>query len=370
MLKRAKFVVPAGAALLAFATLPGAVGASGAASQAAAASQASRPMFAVLHSPQSRTIRTAGAPTWTFSYNYLASTYKDTFVGTNPTTGSSTTVPTYIIPIKMTLSGFTASPSKKLSNGKTVTANTVASPIFKSLTYTQGGTNVGTTQYIDAFQRAALWGTVSTHTGYHVLLGTPIVKPVQTFAVPTADGVVTTEFGVKVIVADINWFDAKVQSLITTLGIPSGALPIFLTTQTYLSSGGQCCIGGYHNVNGGGLPYSMFTYIQKAGTFSQDVSALSHEIGEYVDDPNTNNSDTPAACSALGNMNSLYEVGDPIEVDTSPPYGDYPYALSGFTYHLQDLVTPVYFGAPTSTSVNGWQSFQGQTFTTVCENGG
>ena len=45
-------------------------------------------------------------------------------------------------------------------------------------------------------------------------------------------------------------------------------------------------------------------------------------------------------------------------------------ALGGFTYHLQDLVTPVYFGAPTSTSVNGWQSFQGQTFSTVCANGG
>src|SRR6202030_809193 len=106
-----------------------------AARQAPAANQASRPLFAVLHSPQSRTIPTAGAPTWNFSYSYLATTYTDTFVGTNPTGGTSTTVPTYIIPIKMTLSGFSASPSKKLSNGKTVVANTVASPIFKNLDY-------------------------------------------------------------------------------------------------------------------------------------------------------------------------------------------------------------------------------------------
>jgi hypothetical protein len=370
MLKTAKYAVPAGVALIAFATTAGAVGAAGSARQAAATTPAPRPLFAVLHSPQSRTIPTAGAPTWNFSYSYLAQTYTDTFVGSNPTGGASTTVPTYIIPIKMTLSGFTASPNKKLSNGKTVVANSIASPVFKNLDYKQGGTDVGTTQYIDAFQRAALWGTVSGHPTYHVLLGTPIVKPLQTFAVPSADGVVTKEFGVKVIVADINWFDAKAASLITTLGIPSGALPIFLTTQTFLSSGGQCCIGGYHNISSGGVPYSDFTYIQKSGVFSQDVSALSHEIGEYVDDPNTNNSDTPAACTALGNHNSLYEVGDPIEVDTSPLYGDYPYALGGFTYHLQDLVTPVYFGAPTSTSVNGWQSFQGQTFSTVCANGG
>jgi hypothetical protein len=373
MLKAAKYAIPAGVALLAFGTSAGVVGAAGSARQAAATSQAPRPLFAVLHSPQSRTINTAGAPTWNFSYSYLATTYTDTFVGTNPTGGTSTTVPTYIIPIKMSLSGFAPSPSKKLSNGKTVIANTTASPIFQNLDYKQGGTDVGTTQYIDAFQRAALWGTVSSHTTYHVLLGTPTVKPLQTFAVPSGDGVVAKAFGVKVIVANINWFDAKAQSLITTLGIPSGALPIFLTTQTFLSNDGTintCCIGGYHSVSGSGLPYSMFTYIQKSGAFSQDVSALSHEIGEYVDDPNTNNSDTPAACSALGNRNSLYEVGDPIEVDTSPKYGDYAYALGGFTYHLQDLVTPVYFGAPTSTSVNGWESFQGQSFTTVCANGG
>ena len=72
-----------------------------------------------------------------------------------------------------------------------------------------------------------------------MLLGTPTVKPLQTFAVPSGDGVVTTEFGVKVIIANINWFDAKAQSLITTLGIPSGALPIFLTTQTFLTSGAR-----------------------------------------------------------------------------------------------------------------------------------
>ena len=370
MVKAAKYAIPAGVALLAFGTSAGAVGAAGSTRQAAATTQAPRPLFAVLHSPRSRTTNTVGAPTWTFSYSYFATTYTDTFVGTNPTLGTSTTVPTYIIPIKMTLSGFSPSPSKKLSNGKTVIANTVASPIFQNLDYKQGGTDVGTTQYIDAFQRAALWGTVSSNPNYHVLLGAPTVKPLQTFAVPSAYGVVTKAFGVKVIAADISWFDAKAQSLITSLGIPSGALPIFLTTQTFLTQGGRCCIGGYHSVNGSGLPYSMFTYIQKAGVFSQDVSALSHEIGEYVDDPNTDNSDTPAACSALGNMNSLYEVGDPIEVDTSPKYGDYAYALGGFTYHLQDLVTPVYFGAPTSTSVNGWESFQGQKFSTVCANGG
>ena len=100
----------------------------------------------------------------------------------------------------------------------------------------------------------------------------------------------------------------------------------------------------------------MFTYIQTAGTFSQDVSALSHEVGEWLDDPYTNNN------SPCG----IYEVGDPLEGEAH--YGTYPYSLGGFTYHLQDLVTPEYFGAPTSTSVHGWSTFQG-TSLSVCQNG-
>lgn len=52
----------------------------------------------------------------------------------------------------------------------------------------------------------------------------------------------------------------------------------------------------------------------------------------------------------------IREVGDPLE--GNPNYRAHPYALNGFTYNLQDLVTLPYFGAPISTSVNGWLGFQ------------
>jgi hypothetical protein len=368
MLKTARYVVLGGVSLLALSAPVGVLGAGSTASSAPVALKAVHPQFAVLHSPRSRTIPLMGAGTWTYSYTYLGTGYSDTFVGTDPTGGGSTTVPTYIIPIKLTLGGFTADPKHVLSNGKTVIKNTTASPIFGKLKYVQGGTNVGKTQYIDAFQRAALWGTVSAHPTYHVLLGKPIVKPEQTVAVPTSQGGLYTLNGgtEEIIVANINWFDPVAQGLISSLGIPSNALPIFITTETYLSNNSGstgCCIGGYHNVSGSGLPYAMFTYMQVAADFSQDVSALSHEIGEYVDDPNTNNFDVPAACSS----NPIYEVGDPLEGEAN--YGTYPYALNAFTYHLQDLVTPEYFGAPTSTSVHGWSTFQGTTIG-ICANGG
>jgi hypothetical protein len=62
----------------------------------------------------------------------------------------------------------------------------------------------------------------------------------------------------------------------------------------------------------------------------------------------------------------ILEVGDPLE--SNPNYGGYPYSLHGFTYNLQDLVTLPYFGAPPSTTVNDWFTFQGESLS-VCQNG-
>src|SRR6202790_386100 len=62
--------------------------------------------------------------------------------------------------------------------------------------------------------------------------------------------------------------------------------PVFClcsSPMTFLTSGGGCCIGGYHSANGAqpsGQTYSHATYVDSPGSFSQDVSALSHEIGE------------------------------------------------------------------------------------------
>jgi hypothetical protein len=332
-----------------------------------------RPMYGHLKPNLRADLKTPATPltTWNGTFTYKNKTYKYNMVGTTPTQGNSTTIPTFIIPVKLvytTTTGTTAfTPNTKLSNGQTAIQNTVASPIFASgVDFTSGGTDLGSTQYIDAFQRGNFWGTVSTQTGYHVLLGTPKVMPVLTLNVPAADGKVGTEFGVRVGLADINWFDAQLQAYITAHAtIVPNSLPIFVTYNAYLTSGG-CCIGGYHNAMGSlSAPqaYSHFTYINKVGAFSQDVSALSHEVGEWADDPlvvNTNGN--TVACGIL-------EVGDPEEVDAN--FGDFSYTLGGFTYHLQDLTFLPYFGAPTSTSVGGSLTFQQNPFgLTVCSNGG
>jgi hypothetical protein len=288
-------------------------------------------------------------------------------VGTKPSSNTSTTVQVYIIPIKIVIAGGggTFDPSHVLTNGKTVTQNTVASPLFDSTTtYTQGGVDVGTTQYIDAFQRANFWGTVSSHPNYHLLLGGPTVLPEQTLSPPAADGKATTGVGFKAGLVNINWFDAALQSIMKKFSqIQPNTFPIFLTYDVYLTNGaptlGNCCIGGYHSATGA-QAYTHATYVDVVGQFSQNVSALSHEIGEWADDPLVNNGGNNSPCGIL-------EVGDPLE--GNPNFGAYPYPLGGFTYDLQDLVTLPYFGAPATTSVNGFFTFQGETLR-VCQNGG
>ena len=290
-------------------------------------------------------------------------------VGNDPSTGPAATIPTYLISVKIVLSGTqgTFDPGSPACGPLTPFINTWRSPIFDITTTYNLPPPVGTTQYVDAFQRANFWNAPLA-SGYHVLVGTSasynfpnIICPGLTLNVPAQYGHRGSPFGFPVAEVDINYFDAQISAYMLTLPqIQPNTFPIFITANTYLTSGG-CCIGGYHSANGA-QTYAMFDYDTHPGVFSQDVSALSHEVGEWMDDPLTNGgNNTPCG---------LLEVGDPLE-GGSPghPYGTYTYVLNNFTYHLQDLVFLRYFGGPANGSVNSWWSFQNFGFTTICQNG-
>lgn len=299
-------------------------------------------------------------PTWNGSFTYAGTKYTYYMAGAAPSTGKSTTVKTFIIPVKVSIPGCTTDPTVDKQGSKTVQNLTVNSPIFKNMKYTLGGVVVGTTQFEDAFQRANFWNTVKNHTGYHVLLSaTPTILPKMTLT-PGANGGCGHDFGPLNGLMDINYFDQQANNYIAAHSqIVPDSLPIFMTDNLYLTSGG-CCIGGYHSATGA-QAYSHFTYITTPGVFSQDTAALSHEVGEWMDDPlfkGYNN----VACGIL-------EVGDPEEGFSN--YGDFPYKFNGFTYHLQDLTFLEYFGAPNTTSIKGWETFHDNPFGLgICNNGG
>ena len=325
-----------------------------------------KPMFVTLPSNYAGHVApihpTAQLVQWNGSFTDLTNKQVNyTMVGTDPATSNApTTIPVILIPIKMVYGAangnMTFDPKTMIvSNGKTIMQNIKASPLFKSsIDYVQGGVDLGKTQYIDAFQRGNFWSSVHTNTNYHVLLGSPTSAPEQTIKVLPGEGMVEANpFGAgQVGTMEIDLFDKKLQAMITKLtAINPGVLPIFITGDIYLTEG-ICCIGGYHSANGsqpGGQTYAYSTYVDSPGAFSQDVGALSHEIGEWMDDPFVDNN---VNC----NDNSIMEDGDPLENNAN--YGDFPYTVKGFTYNLQSLVFIGYFGAPRSTSVNSWLSFQ------------
>lgn len=315
-------------------------------------------MFAVLKPHAApNAVKPLATPNWNFTWTYNSHNYSVQFIGTTPKAGGTTNVTVHLIPAKFIVGSFTADPSAKDSNGKSPVDYSLASPIFDTTTdYKQGKVDIGKTQYEDAVERLNLWGQLKKNkSNYHIILN-PVLETGLTYNNPSG-ATVATDFGVKVVNYNINSFDNSIQS--TVAKFPVADLVLFITTQLYLTSGG-CCIGGYHSYTGK-QAYGHYTYITASSqVFSLDVSAMSHELGEWMNDPSTNNSNSPC----------FYETGDPLEGGSSGhPYGQWTYTVGGVAYHLQDLVTPVYFGAPAKTSANKWWTFQGYPFTRVCQNG-
>ena len=333
----------------------------------AAAPKPAKPMFIVLpsHGSARAGAPTAQLPQWNGSFtDQLGQTVNYTMVGADPAASNVTTkVRVFIIPIKMVFGAnngnMTFDPlTVTLPGGQSLIQNILASPLFsKGVKFDQGGVKVGFGQYIDAFQRANFWSSVSTNTKYHTVLVNPTVLAEQTITVKLRQGqVATNPFGANPVgEMYVNAFDKQVVAMMAKLPkIQPNDLPLFITYDTYLTEAPLegCCIGGYHSAVGSqpdGQTYAYTTYEDEAGSFAQDVSAMSHEIGEWMDDPFVDNS-----VNCLDNQ--LMEDGDPLENNAN--YGAFPYALNGFTYNLQSLVFLGYFGAPPQQSVNSWLSFQ------------
>lgn len=327
-----------------------------------------KPMFVTLsdHSPLNYAPGHAPPPVtlaqWSGGFTDLhghAVTYK--MVGADPATSNTTThVKFFIIPVIMvygaTNGNMTFDPTTALVNGtKNVIKNTLASPLFDSGKDFKSGTiDCGQSQYIDAYQRCNFYNHTQTNTAYHIILDytkNKHVKPLTINVTATQGSVITNPFGSQPVgTMNINSFDAQLGSYLTSHStqITPDTFPFFLSYNIYLTSGG-CCIGGYHNTHGP-QTYGYTTYADEHGVFSEDISAATHEVGEWMDDPFVNN-------HVFCNDNSILENGDPLV--PVGQYGTFTSKLHGFVYHPQSLVFLPYFGAPTSTSANGWYSLHG-----------
>jgi hypothetical protein len=313
-------------------------------------------------------------------YSVVASdgtSYIGTLVGTSPFDGSGlgTTVNTPIIPVRLsvTLPGigpYVSDPTAQdpcLPSGSD-TDNVLNGPVFNSTDYVMNGQDVGVTQYIDANQRAQFWSYVAG-TNYHLLLS-PILIPSQTFNTftqgfydpsPSCGGTTYNLF------FEINEFDAWVRTVaLPAAGADPTQFPILLFQNVALYDRvlQNCCILGYHNALAGSLQTYSPANLDTAGYFAlnflpDESAALSHEIGEWANDPLVNNA-TPSwgnIGQVSGCQNNL-EVGDPLSGTLFPTV-----FMNGFGYNMQELAFFDWFFGTPSSAAGGMYSNNG-TFTT------
>jgi hypothetical protein len=310
------------------------------------------------------TTASTSLPVWTGSFVLSGSTFPYTMVGTDPAAGSqTTTVQAIIVPLKFSFAdGTVLDPTvPAFGSSQSAVQSTVQSPLFQSTDFAPGGSDVGATQYIDAFQRANFWSQVSTTSpNYHVLLTQPYVLPTAVQVnVPSLFGNTVAGPGARIGRVSFFYFNLWLTAVLSKVtSVRPNQLLIFLTYNTFFTQQG-CCILGFHEATGLS-PATARTVVvaayNDAGVFSspiEDIHALSHELGEWMDDPFGNNP-TPgwSAGQAAGTCQKNLEVGDPVTgIAFNVP-------LNGMTYHPEDLVFLSWFARQSpSTAVNGWYSF-------------
>jgi hypothetical protein len=326
----------------------------------------------------------------TFNYTTVSTrdgnTYSGVMVGQDPFSGgpfTTTAVDTPIVPLIIT----TKSVAFKLSKGGILSTikgfttfnPTVAdhaclkspndiplalflqSPILRATSFSFGPTSVGTTQYVDAFQR----GNFSLQdTGYHTLLHPHVLPPVHlVFSANQALAIPSGLFGScgPLGIVNINTIYPVLLNLVAAEGFNSSQFPVFLMYNTVMSIGvprnlNRCCILGFHDAVGS--PIQTFSPIDfdtthLFGPGIVDTSVAAHEIGEWMDDPFGSNPTLWGHMGQVGGCQGNLEVGDPL-TGTNVPTVTSP--VNGFKYHLQELAFFSWFYGAPSIGVNGWFS--------------
>jgi hypothetical protein len=319
-------------------------------------------------------------PMWSYSItsNRDGLPYSGVMVGRSPFFhGARTTnISTFIIPLKIhmpdggvfdpTATDSTCSPSGTALN---LLQN---SPIILTTDFNIGGTDIGTAQYVDAFERANFWSDVSvTGTRYHAALGPVTTLSLQTFNVPTGKGATynAASFGGcgHIGVVDFSTMDSFVTgTLIPSLagsGVGPTNFPFILLYNVVMGDPGDsitsnCCILGYHGA--GGFPVQTYspTDYDTTGIFAHtgNTSVAAHEVGEWMDDPLGTNPTPPwGHIGQVSGCQGNLEVGDPLSGTLFPSV----LMPNGVTYELQELAFFSWFYSTPSLGVNGWYSDNG-----------
>jgi hypothetical protein len=309
--------------------------------------------------------RIVSVPTFNKSFTFQGKTFPFTMVGRPPERGETTSVETQLIPISMFFEGVV----DKQGNPIILDAAPLIDSLRNSPNFRRAVYRSGFTQFGDAIQRAEFFNTMQLD--WHTLMKEPRQLPAVTLDVPkgAANLFRSRSTGQVFAVVDTGFFISQLNTIIQLEHLEIDALPIALTNNVFLSPGAnvkKCCILGFHTAFDAGARgntqlVQTFAWASWIGTgiFGGnigDVTALSHEIVEWLNDPFGNNSVPPWQFpNGAGGCDDTLETGDPLEVFANSAF---PVTIDGVTFHPQTEALWQWFARPaTSDAIDGTFSF-------------
>lgn len=340
---------------------------SGAQAHFEASNKMSEPVNATLRRDQIISV-----PHFTSSFAFQGKTFSYTVVGQAPQRGQTTRISTQLIPISLYFEGYTDEQGNPIVlDMMPRMAAVLSSPNFRNASYP-----TGYTQFADAVQRAQFFHVMSPE--WHTLLESPRVLKAVNIDVPRGSATLyrMRSSGAIFAVVDEGFFISQLNTIIQFEELNVGGLSIALTPNVFLAPKadiGRCCVLGFHTSFDGGESENMRmvqTFVWASwidpGIFGgtvADVTAMSHEISEWLNDPFSTNivPDWQFPNATTGCQNNL-ETGDPM---SAFPHAGYPVIIDGVTYHPQNETLLQWFQRKTpSDAIDRAYSFPDETLLT------
>ena len=266
--------------------------------------------------------RIVSVPHFSSSFASAGKTFPYTVVGSRPQGGRTTPIPTQIVAISMLFEEFVDQNGEPIILDPGPVMNRIVnSPNFRAFSY-----QTGLTQFGDAVQRAQFFRTMGQD--WHTLLQPPqMLRPVV-IDVPRGMAKVyrNPSTGVVYAVVDTNFFISQLNTIVQLEDLRPDALALILTTNVFLAPKAdvkQCCMLGFHTAFDAGrigraqqvqtLVWASWIDQGLLGPGVADVTPLSHEISEWMNNPFAANL-VPSwqPVGGAGGCQSNLETADPV----------------------------------------------------------
>lgn len=308
--------------------------------------------------------RLSSVPFFHGSFLFQGTTFPYTVVGSRPQDGASTTITTQILPISMVFEGYVDDKGAPIVlDPQPLLPRVLNSPNFRSASY-----QTGFTQFGDAVQRAEFYGTMAPE--WHTLLKPPQEIKAVNIVVPRGMAKVyrNPANGAVYALVDSSFFISQLNTIVQMAQLRPDALAILLTNNVLLAPEAdvkRCCVLGFHTAFDAGqlgsrrlvqtMVWASWVDSGILGANFGDVTPLSHEIGEWFNDPFGSNQ-TPEWQHPLASLGcqSTLETADPV---AALPGSSFPVTIDGFTFHPQTQVLLPWFTRQPSDAFDGAYSF-------------